>query len=85
MNLIFLCVAEQTKCVVNEFENLSILTGNSCMEVEFTKSDLKEIENIGEFKNKFVFEKLCVWMDEFKEMYGYDSIVLWDVIACLYI
>lgn len=81
----FSVCSRAAKCVVNEFENLSLLTGNSCMEVEFTKSDLKEIENIGEVKNKFVFEKLCVWMDEFKEMYDYDSIVLWDVIAAIYL
>ncbi|SUB75155.1 nucleoside hydrolase [Peptoniphilus indolicus] len=81
----FSVCSRAAECVINEFKNLSILTGNSCMEIEFTQSDLKEIENIGEFKNKFVFEKLCVWMDEFKEMYGYDSIVLWDVIAAIYL
>lgn len=81
----FSIFSKGAKCLIDNFTNLSILTGNNCMEVKFTNDDLKRVESLSEMKNRFVFEKLKKWMDEFKTMYNFDSIVLWDVIAAIFL
>lgn len=74
--------------VLKNFKNISILTGNNCMKsqfgtVELEKSKFKSVEKYG--KNAFIVEKIEKWMGEFKELYGYEAIVLWDVIAAIYL
>lgn len=81
----FSVCSQAAHCVINEFKNLTILTGNNCLDIEFTHEDLDKIEKIGQVKNKFIYDKIIKWMNEFKEMYNYDSIVLWDVIAAIYL
>ncbi|SFE60777.1 nucleoside hydrolase [Peptostreptococcus sp. D1] len=74
--------------VLKNFKNISILTGNNCMKSQFgtgelEKSKFKSVEKYG--KNAFIIEKIEKWMGEFKELYGYEAIVLWDVIAAIYL
>ncbi|MEG0250534.1 MAG: nucleoside hydrolase [Peptostreptococcus sp.] len=76
--------------VLTQYSNVSVLTGNRCMEIEFSfdeLSDLKQkftVENHN-LKNEFVIKKIEKWMNEFKTEYNQDSIVLWDVIAAIYL
>ena len=71
---------------IEKYKNVSILTGNRCMDVEFGFSDLERVKFLGSnIKNEFIINKIEKWMREFKEKYNYDSIVLWDVIAAIYL
>lgn len=69
---------------IKKYKNVSILTGNRCMDVEFGTNELDKVKALGNnIKNEFIINKIEKWMREFKEKYNYDSIVLWDVIAAI--
>ena len=71
---------------IKKYKNVSILTGNRCMDVEFGANELEKVKALGNnIKNEFIINKIEKWMREFKEKYNYDSIVLWDVIAAIYL
>ncbi|EEA85695.1 nucleoside hydrolase [Peptacetobacter hiranonis] len=71
---------------IKKYKNVSILTGNRCMDVEFGTNELDKVKALGSnIKNEFIIQKIEKWMREFKEKYNYDSIVLWDVIAAIYL
>lgn len=71
---------------IKKYKNVSILTGNRCMDVEFGTNELDKVKALGNnIKNEFIIQKIEKWMREFKEKYNYDSIVLWDVIAAIYL
>ena len=71
---------------IKKYKNVSILTGNRCMDVEFGINELDKVKALGNnIKNEFIINKIEKWMREFKEKYNYDSIVLWDVIAAIYL
>lgn len=71
---------------IKKYKNVYILTGNRCMDVEFGINDLERVKSLGSnIKNEFIINKIEKWMREFKEKYNYDSIVLWDVIAAIYL
>lgn len=71
---------------IKKYKNVSILTGNRCMDVEFGTNELDKVKALGSnIKNEFIINKIEKWMREFKEKYNYDSIVLWDVIAAIYL
>ena len=76
--------------VLNKATKLSVLTGNNCMDVEFTGDEFRALKKRFEeeghkLKNEFVIRKIEKWMNEFKDEYGCDSIVPWDVIAAIYL
>ena len=71
---------------IKKYKNVSILTGNRCMDVEFGINELDKVKALGNnIKNEFIINKIEKWTREFKEKYNYDSIVLWDVIAAIYL
>lgn len=71
---------------IKKYKNVSILTGNRCMDVEFGTNELDKVKALGNnIKNEFIINKIEKWMREFKEKYNYDSIVFWDVIAAIYL
>ncbi|RHQ95074.1 nucleoside hydrolase [Peptoclostridium sp. AF21-18] len=71
---------------IKKYKNVSILTGNRCMDVEFGTNELDKVKALGNnIKNEFIINKIEKWMREFKEKYNYDFIVLWDVIAAIYL
>lgn len=71
---------------IKKYKNVSILTGNRCMDVEFGTNELDKVKALeNNIKNEFIINKIEKWMREFKEKYNYDSIVLWDVIAAIYL
>ena len=71
---------------IKKYKNVSILTGNRCMDVEFGTNELDKVKALGNnIKNEFIINKIEKGMREFKEKYNYDSIVLWDVIAAIYL
>lgn len=75
--------------VLNNGTKVSVLTGNNCLDVEFTGDEFRKLkkrfkEDNHSLKNEFVVNKIEKWMNEFKDEYGCDSIVLWDVIAAIY-
>lgn len=76
--------------VLNKGTKVSVLTGNNCMGVAFTSDEFKTLKERfrqrgHNLKNEFVLNKIEKWMEEFKDEYGCDSIVLWDVIAAIYL
>lgn len=76
--------------VLTQYSNVSVLTGNRCMDIEFSFEELEQlkqsfsVENHG-LKNEFIIKKIEKWMKEFKKEYNQESIVLWDVIAAIYL
>lgn len=74
--------------VLTRGTDVSVLTGNNCMDVAFTSEEFSSLKKRFEkenLKNRFLLKKIEKWMREFEEAYDYDSIILWDVIAAIYL
>lgn len=74
--------------ILNNNKKTAILTGNNCMKVEFDRNHLTKLVSIlSRYKGGkyyFLVEKIESWMDDFKENYDYDAIILWDLLAAVY-
>lgn len=70
--------------VLTRFKNVSILTGNSCMDVPLDRVFFERLK-LSAVKNRFLLSKIEGWMDDFRSGYGCDYIILWDVIAAVYL
>lgn len=81
----FSIFSEGAKEVISKMKNISILTGNNCRPVEFTRYYLDKAASKKNMKNKFLIDKIESWMNDFKDDYNYNAIVLWDVVAAMYL
>lgn len=76
--------------VLNKGTKVSVLTGNNCMAAKFTGEEFNSLkerfkEDDSKLKNKFILNKIEKWMNEFKNEYGCNYVILWDVIAAIYL
>lgn len=86
----FSVCSEGAFTLIDKYKKVSIHSANNCMRVKFGTSDLEYIkyrcDNLNNStKNTFLIDKIKKWMEEFKLAYDYDKIVLWDIIAAVYL
>lgn len=73
---------ESAYSVLTGFDTPNIITGNNCLTSVFTGKTMPEIKNEDHI---FLEKTMSRWLDFFKLEYDYDGVVLWDVIAAMYI
>ncbi len=73
---------ESTYYVLNGFDTPNTITGNNCLASVFTGNTMPKIKSES---HVFLEKTITRWLDFFKLEYNYDGVVLWDVIAAMYI
>ena len=82
----FSCDAHATWTVLTKGKNISIVTGNNCLKVLFTKEEYKERLFQTENKSaKYIREKTDYWFKYNEDDYGIKGFYNWDVIAGVYL
>lgn len=82
----FSCDAHATWTVLTKGRNVSIITGNNCLKVLFTKEEYKERLFQTENKSaKYIREKTDYWFKYNEDDYGIKGFYNWDVIAGVYL
>lgn len=82
----FSCDAKATYTVLTKGKNVSVITGNNCLKVLFTRAEYKEkLLNREESIAAFIREKTDYWFDDNEEVYGIQGFYNWDVTAGVYL
>lgn len=82
----FSCDPKATAAVLTKGKNVSVITGNNCLKVLFTKEEYKKrlfgTENPAAV---YIREKTDYWFGYNEEDYGIDGFYNWDVTAAVYL
>lgn len=82
----FSCDPKATWTVLTKGKNVSVITGNNCLKVLFTKEEYKKclftMENPAAV---YIREKTDYWFGYNEEDYGIDGFYNWDVTAAVYL
>lgn len=82
----FSCDAHVAWTVLTKGKNVSIITGNNCLKVLFTKEEYKERLFQTESKSaKYIWEKTDYWFKYNEDGYGIKGFYNWDVLAGVYL
>lgn len=82
----FSCDAKAAHTVLTKGRNVSVITGNNCLKVLFTRAEYKErLLNRKEEIAAFIREKTDYWFDDNEEGYGIQGFYNWDVTAGAYL
>lgn len=82
----FSCDPKATDTVLTKGRNVSVITGNNCLKVLFTRAEYKErLLNREEKIAAYIREKTDYWFDDNEEDYGIEGFYNWDVIAGAYL
>lgn len=82
----FSCDPLATYNILTKGKNLSVITGNNCLDALFTKDEYRErlFEN-SSLTAKYIKEKTDYWFNDNEIDYGIDGFYNWDVIAAVYL
>lgn len=82
----FSCDPHATWTVLTKGKNISIITGNNCLKVLFTKDEYKERLFQTDSKiAKYIREETDYWFKYNEDDYGIKGFYNWDVIAAVYL
>lgn len=82
----FSCDPKAVYTVLTKGKNVSVITGNNCLKVLFTRAEYKErLLNRQEKIAAFIREKTDYWFDDNEEDYGIQGFYNWDVVAGAYL
>lgn len=82
----FSCDPTATETVLTKGKNVSVITGNNCLKVLFTKEEYKERFFASEKRiAKYIREETDYWFQYNEDSYGIDGFYNWDVIAAAYL
>lgn len=82
----FSCDPPAARTVLTKGRNVSVMTGNNCLKVLFTKQEYRE--RFSENKNRaaaYIMEKTEDWFGYNDEDYGIPGFYNWDVTAAAYL
>lgn len=82
----FSCDSYASWCVLTKGENVSIVTGNNCLKVLFTRAEYRE--RLFKTENPaavYIREKTDYWFGYNEEDYGIEGFYNWDVTAAVYL
>lgn len=82
----FSCDPAATAAVLTQGKNVSVITGNNCLKVLFTRAEYRAALH-DETKKvvRFIKEKTDYWFDDNENEYGIPGFYNWDVTAGVYL
>lgn len=82
----FSCDPQASEAVLNEGKNVSVITGNNCLKVLFTRAEYKDrLFMDGQKIAKYIREETDYWFGYNEDGYGIDGFYNWDVTAAVYL
>ena len=82
----FSCDAEASYTVLTKGKKVSVITGNNCLKVLFTKEEYRAVLYGSDKKiAQYIREKTEYWFGYNKEEYGIQGFYNWDVTAAVYV
>lgn len=82
----FSCDAKAAETVLAKGKRVSVITGNNCLKVLFTKEEYrKRLFTSDRMIARYIREKTDYWFDYNEEGYGIHGFYNWDVLAAVYL
>lgn len=82
----FSCDKEASKAVLSKGKQVSVITGNNCLKVLFTREEYKEHLFTSDSKiARYIREETDYWFGYNEEDYGIGGFYNWDVTAAVYL
>lgn len=82
----FSCDPAATAAVLTKGKNVSVITGNNCLKVLFTRAEYRTALHDESRKIvRFIKEKTDYWFDDNENEYGIKGFYNWDVTAGVYL
>ncbi len=82
----FSCDPKATRTVLTKGQNVSVITGNNCLKVLFTRQEYKErLFGTDNPAAVYIREKTDYWFGYNEEDYGIPGFYNWDVTAAVYL
>lgn len=82
----FSCDPEATYLVLTKGRNVSVITGNNCLKVLFTRAEYKkELANSDNPMACYIREETNYWFGYNEDGYGIEGFYNWDVTAAVYL
>ncbi|KUO66368.1 MAG: nucleoside hydrolase [Gracilibacter sp. BRH_c7a] len=82
----FSCDPVAADCVLKNGKNVSVITGNNCLDAFFTQDDFEKIL-IANSKPiaKYITRKCSYWFEDMMNMFKINGFYNWDVVAAAYL
>lgn len=81
----FSCNYKATKCVLENAKDLSIITGNNCLDAYLPREEFKDILSKGSKGGEYILQN-CISRFDYKiKKYGADGSYCWDVVSAAYL
>lgn len=77
----FSCNHEAAYAVLTNGKNISIATGNHCLDALFTRSRFDQLKNSEHTFERWLWTQAQYWFEREKNAFGHDGIYKWDVYA----
>lgn len=80
------CDPAASRTVLVKGKNVSVITGNHCLKVIFTKEEYRErLSGFGNKAAEYIFKKTDYWFGYNETDYGIGGFYNWDVTAAVYL
>jgi inosine-uridine nucleoside N-ribohydrolase len=82
----FSCDPEAAYSVLRYGKNVSVITGNLCLQAHFNDTLLRRLNQFERMPIfQFLKKKIVPWLDFFKSEFKTDGIYTWDLVAAVYL
>lgn len=82
----FSCDPAATACALKNARNLSIVTGNHCLDAFFTKQEFKErLSFCDQPIGKYIAQTCSYWFENMMKRFNLNGFHNWDVVAAAYL
>lgn len=82
----FSCDPAATSCVLKNAKNLSIITGNHCLDAFFTEQEFKErLSSCDRPIGKYIDQTCSYWFENMMRRFNLNGFHNWDVVAAAYL
>lgn len=82
----FSCDPQASFTVLTEGKNVSVITGNNCLKVLFTKEEYAHrLLASGRAVGRYILDRTDSWFGYTREGYGIEGFYNWDVTAAVYL
>lgn len=80
------CDPFASKCVLERGKNISIITGNNCLEAFFSHGEfVNRLLHSNKPSSKYIINKCEYWFEDMMKMFNINGFYNWDVVAAAYI
>jgi purine nucleosidase len=80
------CDPEATLTVLKKGRNVTVITGNNCLDAFFPQKEFDErLSSNSGYVTKYIMEKCGPWFKRMNEAFGIDGFHNWDVVAAVYL